>query len=167
MAADHGGEGLGLEEGSFVVHLALGLPESGVGAGMRGISSESRLVLSAETQKNLVIYGQHQANPDVSPCPDGALRTITRFKQMAKMERSRNILNQESFLRQTILKADEKLKKQMNDNQEKEMMIQAIYGSLPADWLQKWSHVDLNDLWLSVEKNIEAIAEMMTSLEKP
>ncbi|CAB4269310.1 unnamed protein product [Prunus armeniaca] len=114
-----------------------------------------------------VIYGQHQANPDVSPCPDGALRTITRFKQMSKMERSRNILNQESFLRQTILKADEKLKKQMNDNQEKEMMIQAIYGSLPADWLQKLSHVDLNDLWLSVEKNIEAIAEMMTSMEKP
>ncbi|CAL2239501.1 unnamed protein product [Prunus armeniaca] len=32
MAADHGGEGLGLEEGSFVVHLALVLPESGVGA---------------------------------------------------------------------------------------------------------------------------------------
>ncbi|CAL2255911.1 unnamed protein product [Prunus armeniaca] len=32
MAADRGGEGLGLEEGSFVVHLALVLPESGVGA---------------------------------------------------------------------------------------------------------------------------------------
>ncbi|CAL8152975.1 unnamed protein product [Prunus armeniaca] len=32
MEADRGGEGLGLEEGSFVVHLALVLPESGVGA---------------------------------------------------------------------------------------------------------------------------------------
>lgn len=77
------------------------------------------------------------------------------------------MLNQESFLRRTILKADEKLKKQMSDNQEKEMMIQAIYGSLPADCLQKLSHADLNDLWLSVEKDIEAIGEMMTSLEKP
>ncbi|CAL2229980.1 unnamed protein product [Prunus armeniaca] len=32
MAADRGGERLGLEEGGFVVHLALVLPESGVGA---------------------------------------------------------------------------------------------------------------------------------------
>ena len=32
MAADRGGEGLGLEEGSFVVHLALVLPESEVGS---------------------------------------------------------------------------------------------------------------------------------------
>ncbi|CAL8992528.1 unnamed protein product, partial [Prunus brigantina] len=32
MAADRGGERLRLEEGSFVVHLALVLPESKVGA---------------------------------------------------------------------------------------------------------------------------------------
>ncbi|CAL2239895.1 unnamed protein product [Prunus armeniaca] len=32
MAADRSGERLGLEEGGFVVHLALILPESGVGA---------------------------------------------------------------------------------------------------------------------------------------
>ncbi|CAL8993973.1 unnamed protein product [Prunus brigantina] len=32
MAADRGSKRLGLEEGGFVVHLALVLPESGVGA---------------------------------------------------------------------------------------------------------------------------------------
>ncbi|PQQ13955.1 agamous-like MADS-box protein AGL80 [Prunus yedoensis var. nudiflora] len=64
----------------------------------------SELSILCGTDACAVIYGQHQANPDVSPCPDGALRTITRFKQMSKMERSRNMLNQESFLRQTILK---------------------------------------------------------------
>ncbi|CAL8164622.1 unnamed protein product [Prunus armeniaca] len=42
MAADRGGEGLGLEEGSFVVHLALVLPESGVGAERNQLRKSAR-----------------------------------------------------------------------------------------------------------------------------
>ncbi|CAL8114291.1 unnamed protein product [Prunus armeniaca] len=42
MAADRGGEGLGLEEGSFLVHLALILPESGVGAERNQLRKSAR-----------------------------------------------------------------------------------------------------------------------------
>ncbi|CAL9011444.1 unnamed protein product [Prunus brigantina] len=42
MAVDQGGEGLGLEEGSFVVHLALVFPESGVGAERNQLRNTAR-----------------------------------------------------------------------------------------------------------------------------
>ncbi|CAL9031010.1 unnamed protein product [Prunus brigantina] len=42
MTADQGVEGLGLEEGSFVVHLALVLPESGVGAERNQLRKSAR-----------------------------------------------------------------------------------------------------------------------------
>ncbi|CAL8089142.1 unnamed protein product [Prunus armeniaca] len=56
MAADQGGERLGLEEGGFVVHLALVLPESGVGAERKQLPK-------------LAGRGCLRALPPVSPLP--------------------------------------------------------------------------------------------------
>ncbi|XP_068329597.1 agamous-like MADS-box protein AGL80 [Pyrus communis] len=108
-----------------------------------------------------IVYSQYDTKPDVGSCRDVARRIVTRFKQMPERDKSRNMLNQESFLRQQILKAEEQLKKQIKENQEKEIMVQSMRGSLPGDWLQNLSGTDLNGLLLSIEKNIEAIEEEM------
>ncbi|CAN6587696.1 unnamed protein product [Malus baccata var. baccata] len=85
----------------------------------------------------------------------------TKPEQMQEMDKRKNMLNQESILRQHIVKVEEQLKRQNKENQEKEIMIQSMYRSLPADCLQNLSGTDLNGLLLSIEKSIEAIEEEM------
>ncbi|TQE10379.1 hypothetical protein C1H46_003976 [Malus baccata] len=108
-----------------------------------------------------IVYSHYDTKPEVGPNPDVTRRIITRFKQMQEMDKRKNMLNQESILRQHIVKVEEQLKKQNKENQEKEIMIQSMYRSLPADCLQNLSGTDLNGLLLSIEKSIEAIEEEM------
>ncbi|XP_068344183.1 agamous-like MADS-box protein AGL80 [Pyrus communis] len=93
-----------------------------------------------------IVYSQYDIKPEVGPNPDVTRRIVARFKQMQEMDKRKNMMNQESILRQQIVKVEEQLKKLNKENQEKEIMIQSMYGSLPADCLQNLSGTDLNGL---------------------
>ncbi|XP_040993164.1 agamous-like MADS-box protein AGL80 [Juglans microcarpa x Juglans regia] len=112
-----------------------------------------------------IIYCPYDSQPEVWPSAMGVQRAIVRFKKMPEAEQSRKMVNQDSFLRQRISKAEEQLKKQQRENREKEM-TQVMYRSLVGDQgLQNLSVVDLKDLGWLVEKNIEEIEEKIKSLQ--
>ena len=89
--------------------------------------------------------------------------TIAKFKMMPEMDQSKKMVNQESFLRQRITKAEEQLKKQQRENREKEM-TQVMYRSLVGEGLHNLSIVDLNDLGWLIDNKIKEIEDKIINL---
>ncbi|XP_030477025.1 agamous-like MADS-box protein AGL80 [Syzygium oleosum] len=113
-----------------------------------------------------IVYSPYQAEPEVWPSTLGARRAIARFKNMSEMDQSKRMVNQQGFIRQRIVKAEEQLKKQLRDNREKEIgqvMYRALVGS---EGLQGLTIVDLNDLGWMLEKTGKEIEERIKKLKK-
>ncbi|KAB1224846.1 Agamous-like MADS-box protein AGL80 [Morella rubra] len=72
------------------------------------------------------------------------------------------MVNQESFLRNRITKAEEQLRKQQRENRERKM-TQVMYRSLDGEGLQNLSVVDLNELGWLIDSNIREIEEAIKS----
>ncbi|CAJ2670611.1 unnamed protein product [Trifolium pratense] len=68
-----------------------------------------------------IIFSQNDPLPEVWPSPLGVQEVLSRFRSLSKMEQSKMMLNQESFLKQKIQKGQEQLKKQRNENKRNEM----------------------------------------------
>ncbi|XP_074363208.1 agamous-like MADS-box protein AGL80 [Apium graveolens] len=104
-----------------------------------------------------IIYSQYEPRPEVWPNTEGVQRVLSQFKRMPEMEQSKKMVNQESFMRQRIAKANEQLKKQCKDNREKEM-IEVMYQCLTGKiGLQNLMIPDLNDLGWLIDHKLKEI----------
>lgn len=113
-----------------------------------------------------IIYSPYDTQPEVFPSPLGAQRVLAKFKKMPEMEQSKKMVNQESFLRQRIVKADEQLKKQRKDNREKEMtrvMFQRLTGN---GGLQGLSMMDLRDVGWLIDQHLREINRRIETLKR-
>lgn len=90
---------------------------------------------------------------------------LSQFKKVPEMEQSKKMVNQDSFLRQRIAKANEQLKKQRKDNREKEI-TQVMFQSLTGKALLNLNMMDLNDLGWLIEQNLKEICKRMETLTK-
>ena len=90
---------------------------------------------------------------------------VAHFKKMPKMEQSKKMVNQESFLRQRIAKGNEQLKKQGKDNLEKEI-TRVMFQSLTGKGLRILNIIDLNDLGLMIDQKLKEINKRIESLKK-
>ncbi|VVA16325.1 PREDICTED: agamous MADS-box [Prunus dulcis] len=70
---------------------------------------------------------------------------------MPEMEQSRKMVNQESFLRQRIEKANEQLKKQRRE------ITRLLFHSLTGKSLHSLNVVSLNDLGWLIDQSLEEI----------
>ncbi|KAK9292177.1 hypothetical protein L1049_020137 [Liquidambar formosana] len=93
-----------------------------------------------------IIYSPYDSQPEIWPSPLGVRRVVAQFKEMPEMEQSKKMVNQESFLRQRIVKAKEQLKKQQKDNREKEVSQVMFHNLSGRAGLHNLNIVDLNDL---------------------
>ncbi|GJT11590.1 agamous-like MADS-box protein AGL80 [Tanacetum coccineum] len=113
-----------------------------------------------------IIYSPYEAQPEVWPNNIGVQRVIAQFKRMPEMEQSKKMVNQESFIRQRITKANEQLKKQIKENQEKEMtevMYQCLTG---RGSIANLTLPDLNHLGGLVDQTLKDICTRIESLKK-
>lgn len=104
-----------------------------------------------------IMYSPYDSQPEVWPNTMGVQRVLAQFKRMPEMEQSKKMMNQESFIKQRIVKENEQLKKQIRDNREKEMtevMYQCLTGKLGLDNLML---PDLNDLGWLIEQKMKEI----------
>ncbi|KAH7542883.1 agamous-like MADS-box protein AGL80 [Ziziphus jujuba] len=109
-----------------------------------------------------IIYSPYDTQPELFPSPLGVQRVLSKFKKMPEMEQSKKMVNQESFLRQRIAKANEQLKKQRKDNREKEM-TRVMFQSLTGKGLQGLNMMDLNDLGWLIDQNLKDINKRIES----
>ncbi|KAK1388692.1 agamous-like MADS-box protein AGL80 [Heracleum sosnowskyi] len=113
-----------------------------------------------------IIYSPYDSQPEVWPNTMGVQRVLAQFKRMPEMEQSKKMMNQESFTKQRIAKANEQLKKQIRDNREKEMtevMYQCLTGKLG---LHNLMLPDLNDLVWLIEQKVKEINKSIDEITK-
>ena len=90
---------------------------------------------------------------------------LSEFKKLSEMEQSKKMVNQESFLIQSIAKANEQLKKQCKDNREKKM-TQVMFQNLTGKGLHNLNMMHLNDLGWLIEQNLKDINKRVDTLKK-
>ncbi|KAH7571241.1 hypothetical protein JRO89_XS04G0005100 [Xanthoceras sorbifolium] len=103
-----------------------------------------------------IVFSPYDSQPEVWPSNLGVQRVLSNFKKMPEMEQSKKMVNQDSFLRQRIVKATEQLKKQRKDNREKEM-TQVMFQSLVGRSIHQFNIMDLNDLGWLIEQYLKEV----------
>ena len=114
-----------------------------------------------------IVYSPYDPKPEVWPSPWGVQRVLAKFRNMPELEQSKKMVNQETFLKQRILKAKEQVKKQRKDNREKEM-TQLMFQYLSAGKIlhNNMTMVDLNDLAWLIDQNLKDIGRRLETLNK-
>ncbi|XP_075656667.1 agamous-like MADS-box protein AGL80 [Castanea sativa] len=112
-----------------------------------------------------IIYSPYDSQPEVWASEHGIQHVLGLFKNMPEMEQTKKMVNQESFLKQRIAKANEQLKKQQKDNREKEM-TEVMFQSLTGKSLHNLTMMDLNDLGWLIDQNLKNIYRRIGQLNK-
>ncbi|KAL8500590.1 hypothetical protein ACS0TY_020245 [Phlomoides rotata] len=83
-----------------------------------------------------IIYSQFEAEPEVWPSVLGAQRVLARFRKLNTVDRTRKMVNQETYTRQRIKKAEDHLSRLRKENKRKQMerfMFENLYGNATLD----------------------------------
>ncbi|XP_071704604.1 agamous-like MADS-box protein AGL80 [Rutidosis leptorrhynchoides] len=113
-----------------------------------------------------LIYSPYEPHPDVWPDNVGVQRVLSQFKRLPDMEKSKKMVNQNSFIRQRINKANDQLKKQIKENRDKEM-IEVMYQCLTRKGsIANLNPPDLNELGGLVDQTMKDIDNRIESLKK-
>ncbi|XP_002512584.2 agamous-like MADS-box protein AGL80 [Ricinus communis] len=104
----------------------------------------------------VIIYSPYDAQPKVWPSPTGVQHVLSQFKNMPEMEQSNKMVNQESFLKQRLGKANDQLKKQRKENREKEV-TRVMFQSLIGKTLTNLNMINLNDLSWIIDQHLKDI----------
>ncbi|PRQ24035.1 putative transcription factor MADS-type1 family [Rosa chinensis] len=103
-----------------------------------------------------VIYSPFEVESKVFPSHPEVHQMLTRFQDMPEMDKTRNMVNQETFLRQQIDKIQEKIIKLKRDNQEKQI-TQVMFDCLKGKTLSDLELKDLSDLTFIIEQNLKEL----------
>ncbi|KAL2317994.1 hypothetical protein Fmac_031870 [Flemingia macrophylla] len=117
-----------------------------------------------------IVFSPFVPNPDPEIWPSnlGVLNVLGRFVTMPEWNRRRNMMNQESFTYQKILKCRENIKKLEKENKEDEMTMLMLQSLNPPGFLPNNINVhaadDLNVLSKVIEKNLQSISKRLETL---
>ncbi|KAF5739177.1 hypothetical protein HS088_TW12G00378 [Tripterygium wilfordii] len=113
-----------------------------------------------------IVYSPYDSQPEVWPSTGDVRNVISQFRRMPEMEQSKKMVNQESFIRQRIVKATEQLKKQRKDNREKEM-THVMFQTLTGQSLNCFNMLDLNDLRWLIDQKLKDINDALEPNDSP
>ncbi|XP_058782046.1 agamous-like MADS-box protein AGL80 [Vicia villosa] len=111
-----------------------------------------------------IIYGPYDPQPEIWPSPSGVEKVLTKFKTAPEFDQSRRMVDQESFLKQRIGKAEKQLRRQWADNKEIEttmLMFQCLSAGKVVQ--NDMSMGDLNDLSCMIDHNLRKIGRRIES----
>ncbi|KAK2634645.1 hypothetical protein Ddye_029437 [Dipteronia dyeriana] len=112
-----------------------------------------------------IVYSPYENQPDVWPSHHEVQRILSQFKRMPEMEQSKRMVDQDSFLRQRIMKSNDQLIKQMKDNKEQEMNA-LMFETLVGRSLHPLGIMDLNDLGWTIEQYLKDIYKYQSDTNK-
>ncbi|CAI8597023.1 unnamed protein product [Vicia faba] len=104
-----------------------------------------------------IIFGENDPQPEVWPSREGVQNVLSRFNGLPELEQSKKMLNQESFLKQRIQKAQEHLNKQKIDNKRKEVTHLMFQCLNVGQVFESVNMSDLNDLSWLIDQNLKQI----------
>ncbi|KAJ7977800.1 agamous-like MADS-box protein AGL80 [Quillaja saponaria] len=113
-----------------------------------------------------IVFGPYESGPDIWPqSPLSVQRVLNKFKKLPEMEQSKRMFNQESFIKQRIIKTSDQLKKQNRENRENQVR-QTMFQCLAGRSMHDMSFMDLNDLAWTVEQKMKEISRRIESIER-
>lgn len=104
-----------------------------------------------------IIYAPNEPRPEVWPSDLGVQRVISRFRGMPEPKQRQKMWNQESMLKQIIIKGQEQLKRQMNENRKNEMTHLMFQYLAVGKIFNNPSLIGLNDLSWMVDQKLNEI----------
>ncbi|KAG8391410.1 hypothetical protein BUALT_Bualt01G0184700 [Buddleja alternifolia] len=87
------------------------------------IKKVNELSTLCDVEACAIIYSPYDEDPEVWPSRQGAEAVLARFMNLSEMDQTRKMVNQESFTRQRIKKAEEQLHRIRKENKHKELEI--------------------------------------------
>jgi len=112
-----------------------------------------------------IIYEQNNPQVHVWPSDSGFRSVLSRFKSLPGLEQSKKMVDQEVFLRQSIGKVNEQLKKQRQETRKKEM-TNIIHHFIHTTEFN--GHVmskdDLNDFSSFIDENLREVDQKMKEM---
>ncbi|KAK5794412.1 hypothetical protein PVK06_035637 [Gossypium arboreum] len=113
-----------------------------------------------------IMYSPYKSPPEVWPSPLGVQQVLSKLEMIPKMEKSKNMLNQKTFLSQKITKAAEQLKNHCKENWEKET-TQVIFNNICGKGvIHGLNFGALNDINLLLDKKMSDIDKRIDALAK-
>ncbi|PRQ19916.1 putative transcription factor MADS-type1 family [Rosa chinensis] len=104
----------------------------------------------------VIIYSPFDGKPKVFPSHPEVHEVLTKFRDMSQKDKTRKMVDQETFLRQRIDKVREQIRKLKRDNREKEI-TQVMLGCLKGRTLSDLERKDLQDLNFIIERNLREL----------
>ncbi|XP_058783787.1 agamous-like MADS-box protein AGL80 [Vicia villosa] len=115
-----------------------------------------------------IIYSPYDSQPEIWPSPCGVQNVLSKFRTMSEFGQRNKMVNQETFLKQRVLKGKEQLNKQRRDNKEKEMSMH-MFECLNAGKIvsSNMSKVDLNNLSWMIDMKLKDIGRRLDTALLP
>ncbi|RDY10357.1 Agamous-like MADS-box protein AGL80, partial [Mucuna pruriens] len=113
-----------------------------------------------------IVYSPYHCEPEIWPSESGVLNVVQKFRTLPEWMQTKKMLNQESFIAQSILKGDERIRNLVKENKETEMTM-FMYQCLNTGMIQPGNNMnttDLNDLSSIIEHKLKEIGTRLDSL---
>ncbi|KAH1046430.1 hypothetical protein J1N35_037214 [Gossypium stocksii] len=134
---------------------------------MKGLTKKmSELSTLCGVDTCAIMYSPYKSQPEVWPSPMGIQQVLSKLEMIPEMEKSKNMLNQKTFLSQKITKAAEQLKDHCKENWEKEI-TQVIFNNICGKKvIHGLNFGALSDINLLLDKKMSDIEKRIDALAK-
>ncbi|CAK8566078.1 unnamed protein product [Lathyrus sativus] len=122
----------------------------------------------------VIIYGENSVQPEVWPLGPGTLNAICKFRGVPEFERSKRMMDLEDFLKKSIEKSQEQLRKQILENKKKRFtnfidkaLMNQYNNTDPVNFneLNDFANMnELNDLAEFIDNNIKKVEKELNSM---
>ncbi|KAG7603563.1 putative transcription factor MADS-type1 family [Arabidopsis thaliana] len=113
-----------------------------------------------------VVNSPYELNPEVWPSREAANQVVSQWKTMSVMDKTKKMVNQETFLQQRITKATESWKKLRKENKELEMkniMFDCLSGKTLVSSIEK---TELRDFGYVIEQQLKDVNRRIEILKR-
>ncbi|CAL5202708.1 unnamed protein product [Lathyrus oleraceus] len=113
-----------------------------------------------------IIYGENYPQAEVWPSRVGVRNVLSRFMSLPELERSKKMVDLESFLAQSIMKAKGMLRKQVEENQKKEMAyVISQFIHTGGYNMANVSSNDVTSLSAFIDTNLKEVEQRLNSMD--
>ncbi|XP_050885211.1 agamous-like MADS-box protein AGL80 [Lathyrus oleraceus] len=113
-----------------------------------------------------IIYGENNPQAEVWPSRIGVRSVLYRFMRLPELERSRKMVDLEGFLSDSIVKARELLKKQIEENQKKEMAYLITQFIHTGEYnMENMSLTKVTSLAAFIDKSLKEVEQRLASTD--
>ncbi|XP_020211435.1 agamous-like MADS-box protein AGL80 [Cajanus cajan] len=112
-----------------------------------------------------IIYNPNDPQPEVWPSDAGVQMVLSRFRRMSELKQNKKMLNQESLLKQIVIKSQEQLKRLRSENRKKEMSHLIFQYLTIGGIFDNPSLIDLNDISWLIDHNLNEIEKKINRIQ--